>query len=279
MASNVKIGTVWDHTTAVLAGRSAMIAPVAVLALVVPPAVQSAITLFLPVTPFHAILGFVVSIASLLLSLWGALAIIAMASDPATDRAAAQRQATARLPAVIGVTIVLMLIAVALVLPIFVVLAATGFDFQAAATAMATNAPALVPRPAASATLFTLLYSLVLLVFGFWVSARLVLTNAVVLHERLGLGAIRRSVALTRGLTLKLIGVAILFSIVLVIAAVAAQSVVGLVFRLILGASGISVSLFLAGVAGAAVSAAMLSLAYVFIAQLYVATREKPITE
>ena len=87
--------------------------------------------------------------------------------------------------------------------------------------------------------------------------------------EERGIGAIGRSVQLTRGMTLKLIGVVLLFTIAYLVALAAVQSVVGLVARLALGPQNIATALFLAGLAGAVVTAAFTTLLQVFAARLY----------
>lgn len=273
--AKVSIGTVWDRTTEILSGRGGPIASVAVLTLFAPTVVQAAITAFLPQGTMQALVGGLISLVSAVLTIWGSLVILGLATYPSTDRAAAQAQASRRVLPVIGVSIVLMLIVIAATLPIVVVLVVTGFDFGTASAAMEASAPALMPRLAPSAAIFILVYMLVLFLAALWASARLMLVNAVLLNEPVGLRAISRSIALTRGQTWKLIGVLVLFGIVFGIALLAAQSVTGLVFRLILGANGIPTAVFMGAVAGAAVSAAALSLVYVFTAQLYVATRER----
>lgn len=275
MAAGVTIGTIWDRTTQVLGGRSAMIAAIAIPTLFVPSVVQGAIAAYVPEGATRSMVGGLVSLIVTVITIWGSLAIVAMATHPSTDRASAQRQATARFWPVLGVTLLLAIVLVLLILPPIIALAATGFDFQAASAAASADAPAAMPAPAASASLFIVLYGIAMLVLGLWASARLMLLNAVLLNERIGLGAFGRSIALTRGMTWKLLGVLILFLIVAGIAVLAAQSVVGLVFRLILGADNIATSLFIGSIAGAAASTALLSVAYVFTAQLYVATREK----
>lgn len=267
----VRIGTVWDRTTEMLSGRSAELLPIAALALVLPSVVQNALALYSPaggavqtgLVPIVGLVGF-------LLGLWGQLAIIALGSDPATTRAAAQRAGLTRLLPSIGITLLLVVLGILLFLPYVIVLAASGFDWSAAMAARSN--PAAMPTIAPGALLFVSLYSIALVVFGLWIGARLVLTNAVVLHERRGANAIPRSVALTKGLTLRLIGVVLLFGIVFGIAVLAAQSVTGLIFRLILGTANIATALFLAGIVATIVSAIFLTMAYVFTAQLYVAT-------
>lgn len=279
MATGVKIGTVWDRTTEVLSGRSGAIATVAFVTLVLPTVVASAIGLVAPQPVLLRLLGSIVNVMSALLAIGGALAILALATHPSTGPAAAYRQAKERLLPAIGVSLVLAAIVLLLLVPIFVVLMATGFDFTAASAAATADTPTSMPVPAAGVSLFIVLYCAALFVVTIWAGARLMLVTVVVLNERLGLGAIRRSIELTRGMTWKLFGVLLLFGIVLGISTLAVQSVVGLVFRLILGGERIAIALFLAGIATTIVSAALTALAYVFTAQLYVATREKQITE
>ena len=279
MARRVTIERVWDRTTEVLAGRSGVIASVALLTLVVPPIVNGALVLFLTPSPFAQILIFVAGLVSALLSVWGGLAILALATHPATDRAVAYRQASARLLPTIGVSIVIGLAVLVLLAPIFGALFLTHFDFAALSTAATRSVPAYMPETAPGVALFIFVYGMAVVVLAIWASARLLLVTAVVLNERLGVGAIRRSIALTRGLTWKLIGVLVLFGIVASIATLATQLIFGLIFRLILGAGQGATALFLTSIATALVSAAFMALAYVFTAQLYVATREEPTTE
>ncbi len=113
-----------------------------------------------------------------------------------------------------------------------------------------------------------------LLVVAFVIGARLILLNPVILNERRGLGAVMRSFRLTRGLTLKIVGVMILFAIVLLVPMMAIQAVVGLVARLILGADAQPAIGFLAGTAGAAVTSLFSVVAAAFTAQLYVAVAD-----
>ena len=114
-------------------------------------------------------------------------------------------------------------------------------------------------------------YSLLLAVGFVRIAARLLLTNAVILTERRGIGALGRSGALTRRLTLKLVGVLVLFAVVLFVVERAVQPVIGLAFRLLLGPDQADVAAFLASVAGAIVFAAFLVVTQVFGARLHAA--------
>ena len=271
----VKMGTVWDRTVEVLNGRTGMIAPIAVLGILLPSVVRDGFVAFsAPGTVTFALVGGVLTIVALVAMLWAQLAIVAIATDPATDAPAARRQASARVWPALGITVILMIVALLFVVPPIVVLIQSGFDFTAAANGSSVQ----MTPPSAGAAGFVGLYGLAYMIAVIWIGARLVLLNPVVLNERLGIGAIRRSVRLTKGLTWRIIGVMILFAIVTLVSTWAAQAVTGILFRLALGADGIATVTFLSGIAATIVTTAFTALAAVFTAQLYVAVREKSVT-
>ena len=264
----VKIGSVWDSTTDVLAGRAALLVPLAAMTFFLPAVVQNAVKLYGGTSPGIAVAGLFVGIVLLVISLWGQLATLAIASDPNTTLHSAGQRATRRLPADLLVLLILGGLALLLFVPIVIALVATGYDFAALS---AWDGVGPLPPLSPGAAAFIALYTLVLIVGGLWISARLFLVNAVILNEARGIGAIGRSFQLTRGLGLKLIGVALLFVIVFLVATLAAQSVVGLVARLLLGPANITTAKFLAAVAGAALMAAFTVVVQVFAARLFAA--------
>lgn len=274
----VRIGSVWDSTQQVLAGRTSMLVPFAAIGFVLPAMMQ---VLLVPQTSMAQMsasasaTGVLVGLIAIVLGIWAQLAIMALATHPATTSAEASRAGVRRLLPLLGVAFAMGLIIALVVFVPLVVLGLSGFDFTRAVAAQGN--PALMPPLPSGAALFIGLYALTLVVLGFWLMARLMLTYAVVLNERRGLGAIRRSIALTRGMTWRLIGITILFSIVFFVAAAAVQGVAGLIFRLILGADRITWVLALTGLVGSIVTAGFMTMAYVFIARLYVATAGVPV--
>jgi hypothetical protein len=149
-----------------------------------------------------------------------------------------------------------------------IALLAAGFDIQAAMT----NAQPAVP---VSAGWFVTLYMLVLAPLLLFVTARLLLLTPVVVFERRGLGAIRRSFALSRGLTWKIIGVMILYFIVAGVAMLASGTVFGSVFRIAFGGEGlITTATVLTALVGAIVQTIFVLLAAAFTAKLYLAVRD-----
>ncbi|WP_440979259.1 hypothetical protein ACQHGV_02160 [Sphingomonas pseudosanguinis] len=274
----VRIGSVWDSTQQVLAGRASMLVPFAAIGFVLPAMLQ---VLLVPQTSMAQMsasasaTGVLVGLIAIVLGIWAQLAIMALATHPATTSADASRAGVRRLLPLLGVAFAMGLIIALVVFVPLVVLGLSGFDFTRAVAAQGN--PALMPPLPSGAALFIGLYALTLVVLGFWLMARLMLTYAVVLNERRGLGAICRSIALTRGMTWRLIGITILFSIVFFVAAAAVQGVAGLIFRLILGADRITWVLALTGLVGSIVTAGFMTMAYVFIARLYVATAGVPV--
>ncbi len=272
----VKMGTVWDRTVEVLNGRTGMIASIAMLGILVPSVVRDGFVAFsTPGTAMFALVGGLLTLIALVTMIWAQLAIVAIATDPATDAARARDQAGRRVLPAVAITLLLTIVAVVLfVPPVIVLMSSSGtipyLRFSAAGSAILRSAPS-----QGGAAQFAVLYFTILTLAIIWVGARLILLNPVIFNERLGIGAIRRSVQLTKGLTWRIIGVLILFVIVTLVSTWAAQAVTGTLFRLALGAKGIATAAFLAGVAGTIVTTVFTALAAVFTAQLYVAVREK----
>ena len=233
----IRIDSVWDSTMEVLAGRAAPLAALALLA-----------------------------------SAWGQLAIIAVASDPATTQAEAQARAARRLPAALLLMLVLLAAMVLLAMPALAVLAASDFDFEAA---LAQAGSATQPKLSVGAGLFLFFYGVAIFVGALWLYARMFALMPVVLHERRGIGAIGRSWRLTRGMTWRLIGFAILLVIVLVVASWATQAALFVVFRLLLGAEQIALATFIGALALALVTAVFSTIVAVFGARLYAALRAR----
>jgi hypothetical protein len=263
--TKVKMGDVWDRTTQVLSGRAGALVSIAVVTLFLPLVAMLLVALILPPTaPSTAIVTLVLLLAVAAIGVLGALAMLALASDPATSLGDAWGQARQRLLPALGVSAVLVAVAVIALLPVMVVVWQAKIDMASLA---GTGARAIATGTKSFLTIYYIAYLLLL----FWTFARLAPLNAVVLHERLGLGAIRRSFALTRGHTWRLIGVILLYAVVLAIVRLAVQSVVGVIFRLILGPQQIPAAVLVAGIAGAMVTTAFTVIAVTFTAQLYVA--------
>ena len=267
----VTMGSVWDRTAQVVAGRGAMLAGIALPTILLPTIVRDAFVAYSTQgTASFALVGGMLSIIVLVLAIWGQLAIIAVASDPGTDRGGAFRIATGRLLPAVGVTLVMLVAITITILPAVAMLASAGIDFKAMGAGQAPTAGSVSGALAAGALLYAFVWSLAL----FWVGAKLTVWQPVLVNERNGLRALSRSWALTNGSTWRIIGVLILFGIVFLVAVLAAQSVTGIVLRLILGPEHIATAVFLAGIVASAVSTALATLAIVFMTRLYDALAE-----
>jgi len=264
----IRIGTVWDRTCAVIAGRIGLLAWLAGLFLFLPSLLQT-ILRFVAASGgvqggFRALVG-LIGLAVVALAIWGVLAMTAMASDPAVDRHEAIAIGRRRLPAGIGVLLVAMLVTMIVIAVPMAWLLAGNVDM---AKLQQGAPPVIDPSRAGSAMIGFLLLALVAL----WISARLVPLFAVVANERRGLGAFARAFALTRGSTLKLLGVMILYAIVAIVLLTAVTWVLGSVGQIVFGRTG---AFILVALATSALTACFSVVQAVFSAQFYVAAREQ----
>lgn len=261
----VRMSGIWDRTVEVLNGRAGTLAAIAVLTITIPAIVQSVLGGGAQAVP--GVAGGLVGLVAFGLTLWGTLAMTAVASDPAIGRAAGLRIGARALPRTLAVMAVLGIALVVLCLPGVAVLLNSGYDLTAAQRG--DHVAAMANVRAGPVALYGVLAAAVMI----WLFARLVLIYPVLVNEGLMVGALPRSFALTRGLTGRIVGVVILFLVVLVVAMLATQGVFGTAFRLILGADQQKLALVLTAVIMAVVTTGFSVLQIVFAAQLYVATR------
>jgi hypothetical protein len=264
----ISMGMVWDRTTAVVAGRLGILVSIALLLLFVPPVVQAAIDAAAGSSQAMRWAGGIIAIIVFLAATWGALAITAVASDPAVDRGTALAIGGARMGPLLGIIIALAIAAVLAMLPGGVLIGIAGFDVDRARLGLSQDNLNLGMFAAG------FLYFLVLALACLWVGARLVPLLGVVVNERRGLRAIGRSFALSRGSTLKLIGVLILYSIVFAVVLLASSAVIGLIVRLVVGPEAPAAVVLAVALVTAAVTAGFSVLQSVFSAQFYLAARE-----
>lgn len=262
----VTMTAIWDRTAEVLRGRGSMLAGIAGLLIFVPSIVQNAMGVYGGKTSGALALGGLIGLVAAVMTIWGNLALVAAASDPLVDRPGAIGIGGRRLGPAIGLSVLIGLVVVLAALP-GLAMAATGLLDLSSLAAGGMPRPVANPSPglAAGAGLYLFVFGLVCL----WLTARLALFWPVLVNERRGIGTIARSFELTRGLTWRIVGVAILFAILLVVALSAAQLVTSLAARLLLGADGADTARFLGSVVGAVVTAAGTVVAATFAAQLY----------
>jgi hypothetical protein len=259
----VRIGDVWDQTVDVLRGRAGILAGIAFAALVGPGVIAAALGTIIPLAGGAMALVPLVRLAVIVLMILAMLAVTAVASDPAVDRAQAFRIAGQRLLPALGLLVLLVVVAALLFVPAGVLLALSGARMNAAGTIDMSGAASGYSIAAAASVLLAVVLAL-------WFSARIVPLFGIVVNERHGIGALRRSLALTRGATLRLIGVLILYFIVTSVAMFAGTMVVGVIARLALGAEALGSVRFVVAVVSTLISAAATVLQSVFYARFYV---------
>ena len=265
------MSTVWDRTTEFVGENIAALTPIVLLGMFAPVAlIGNLMPLMGPSgVAGNAVVGGLIVLLSLL-SNWGAIAVTALALDPAAGRGVAIRNANRRFLAVIGINLIVLVILFLLFAPAFIGLSLSGIPMNQTGAAQPSldqiNGPAV---------LFASLYTLVLLPLLLWLIARLSVINAAVVAERRGFGVFARAFALTRGLALRIMGVILLYLIVSQVAGLATRMVAGTVFGLLLSSDGpVSLAAIMTSVVVAVVSTIFSVLAVVFLAKLYLATRD-----
>ena len=264
----VSMGTVWDRATEFLSDNLSAIFPLALFAIFVPVSISQSLR---PLVEAGGVAGIgfqLVSIGLSVVSLWGQVAIMALAIDVVGGRACATATANRRLLPVIGISLILVVGVLILMLPFGIALAVSGYDFQAAMTGGKAEFP-----PGVST--FLGFYSLFFVAVLIWLGARLLLITPTIIKERRGIGAIGRSFKLTRAVQWKIIGVLILYVIIWFVSFLAAKFVFGAIFRLIAGGDGpVTIGSVLASIVVSVVLTAFAVLAAAFTAKLYLAVRD-----
>lgn len=262
----VKMGIVWDRTAEFLSDNVAAILPVALFAFFVPTSISGNFAALQagggPVLP---LLLAVVQLGFAVLSLWGTLTITAMSLDLVSDRSAG-RVALSRLPAMLGVMILLLVALALLASPLLIAFVLNGNDMMA----MSRGEPFDISAPVGT---FMGIYSLLLTGALLWFSARLAVITPAIVRERGALRSIPRTWQLTRGHGFRILGVLILYMVVSWVAQLAAQTVFGSVFELVAGGDGerLTLSVVLTSIVVAAVQSGFIVVFAAFTAKLYLA--------
>lgn len=264
----IRIGTIWDRTTEMLAARGGIFVGIAGLLLLGPGIVQAAADAAASDGALGRAAAGIIGIIAAVLTLWGSLALTAAASGSATHQRDAIVSSSSRLGVAVGLLVIAVLVAILAFLPGVLLLLSAGFDMARAQAGLRQTDIDFVRAG------WAMLYFVVVAIVALWISARLVPLFAIIMNERRGIGAYARSIALTRGSTLRLVGVLLLYAIVMLVVLMAATSIVGLAVRLVLGADAQVAITFATAVVSAIVTAGFAILQNVFSAQFYLAARE-----
>ncbi|WP_354290505.1 hypothetical protein [Sphingomonas sp. PvP055] len=269
------MSTVWDRTTEFLGDNLASLTPIALFGIFLPLALIGNLMPLMGAVGLagSSVVGIVVVILSLA-SNWGAVAVTALALDPAAGRASAVRTANRRFLPILGVNVIALVGLFLVFLPAMVGFAMSGIPTDQMTGDMTGAQPSLETINA-PIVLFASLYTLALLPVLLWIVARLSVIIPILVDERRGLGAFAQAFRLTRGSALKIMGVMLLYLIVSQVAGLAARMVAGAVFGIVLGGLGpMSLSGILTASVVAIVSTIFLVLAVAFLAKLYLALRD-----
>lgn len=260
----VAMGNVWDRTAEFLSENIASILPIALVAFFIPTSIAGSFEPARATGGDGLKLGLgAMQLVFAILSLWGSLAITAMALDTGKASAAAG-VALRRLPVALLVFVVMFVGMLVLAAPIGLMWAPV-VDLETPALRYGDLDP--------SAVLGIAIYGFVLTILLFWLAARLIVTTGAIMAEDLVLGAIPRSWRLTRGHALRIVGVLILYMVVAWVAFLAATAVFGTIFQLVAGSEeeGVSLAGVLTSIVAAAVQAGFSVLGAAFTAKLYLA--------
>ncbi|HSI18308.1 MAG TPA: hypothetical protein VK980_11095 [Sphingomonas sp.] len=265
----VVIGSVWDRTVEFISDNLSAVVPIALMGIFVPLSIYTSLApLAAGVSPGQRSLVYVVMIALGLWSLWGKLAITALALDPHAGRPGAIQMAGRRFLPTVGISLILLAILLAATAPVWIALQLAGFDFAAAASGHAA-------MPSDGVRGFIILYAMLLGIIVLWIAARLSALLPTIVMERRGLGALRRSFRLTRGVAWKIVGVVLLYVIVAFVAEKATQFVFGTILGLLFSNEGrVSLATILTSILVGVVATGFTVLAAAFCAKLYLALRD-----
>lgn len=270
------MGTVWDRATEFLGDNIAAVTPIALATIFVPASINDAIA---PLAAANPGMQTAISAAGLvfaIVSIFGQLAIMALALDAGRTAGGAVGAAASKLFAAVLVTILLLLVLLLLLIPLGIIMVSGGLDMSGFATNDQAAISAAISQLPAGIVWSMLGYMLLWVVVAMWISARLTLAYPALLDPSLGMGAINGSWMLTRGLALKILGVLLLYVIVSGVAALAAKAAFGGVLGVIAGgAEPGSVASVLTSVAVGAVGTAFAVLQSAFVAKLYLAARSR----
>ncbi len=251
----ISMSSVWDESVAMIRKERHLLVPLALATIGVGSAISGYAQPKIAASESVALatFGFIVGTA---LSLIGNLAVMALALTPGLSVGDALHTAVARLPKFLGIIAVFALAISILMIPLILVLAASGVNEKMAMSEL---------PPAAALCAFASIAVI------FYFGARLITLNAVVVDRNPPIiESIKSSFAITRALTAKIIGVTILYIIVAVVIGGATSSIFGLAFNLIGKAIGSPVfAPVMSALVNGMVSALLSIVSTIFVATLY----------
>lgn len=255
--ATMSIGKAWEEAVAFVSRESSLLFPVALLFVALPGLILQEMTppelakwsmtqSTMPDVPVSFWLGMLLAV---IIIGFGSLTLFALALRPGISVGEALHLSFARLPVLLGATVMVVGILAAAVV----------------ATAIIAVVLSLVARPVGAA--FGALLGVALVLLAIFGSVRLLLLNPVVIDGSQGvIASLRHGWALTRGHFWRLLGFILILTLLSVIVRAAAQAIFGVVGGLIAGPAGARLT---GGVAAAVVSTVVQVYMLVMLARLY----------
>ena len=253
----ISMNQVWDDSVAFIRRESALLVPLALATVYVGGVAANLARGFSPPDKPSAIAGLFV-LAALIWSTVGQLAVMSLVLSPGQSVGEAIRHGFARIGKVVLIGLLIVLVMSVALLPVGVAALANGADPKNPVTF--ENVP----------TSVTLMLLVTMAAF-IWLSVRLCLVSSLVVDRNPGvIEAIKRAFSLTKGITSRLILVAVLYFAMVLILGSAVQFVAGSMFALLGRAlespfAGAVMTTLVLGL----VSTALSLIATVFLATLY----------
>lgn len=264
--SRVSISRAWDETKAVI-GRDGRLLAAVSLALIALPSTIS--TLIDPESGMGenggTLASALVVLAMSVVAMVGQLALIRLAIGPSVSVGGAIGHAARRAPVYLGSVILIILGLLLLAVPIIAVLTAMGITVEEG-------------TPPSGAAWAAILLFIVVAVF---VGTRMLMTSSVASAENAGpVQILKRSWALTRGNTGRLLGFLLMFMVALVVVLSVIGVMIGLLSAALLGkAQPFSLAALLVGLVQGVATAAATVIFAVMLARIYLQLAGDPAAE
>ena len=267
--ANISIGKAWEETLPFVAREASLLFPVALLFIALPtvilgemtpPGLQAWFANPKPDTIPTMPAGFGLAMLLVILLIWfGSLAIFALALRPGISVGEALRLSFARLPVLIGTSLLAGAAVVGIVLVAVIISDALSLVSPGGGAALGALSAGIAAG------------------LVFFAGVRLILLNPVVIDRQLGVVAsLRHAWTSTRGHFWRLLGFLIIVMLLSSIVASVAQLVVGLIGGLVAGPEGARLG---GGIAGSAMSAIIQVYMLVMIARLYRQTQPQDVAD
>jgi hypothetical protein len=254
----ISMSSIWDETVVLLRRESALMVPLALATIGIGSAVSSLAQGTIQKAGGEGVSGLIyfALLMATILTLVGNLAVTALALRPGMSVGEALRLGLTRLPKMVAISILFGLVVTLMVIPLAVILIASGVDIQA-------KMPDVPP--------LAMLYALVAIAALFYLGARMFTVNALVVDKNPPVvETIKQTFAATQGLAGKIIGVTILFLVVAIVFGGATTTIFGAAFALIGKMIGSPfAALMMTALVGGMVSAGLSLISTLFAARLY----------